>query len=521
MKNELILILDFGSQYSYLIKKRIKDLGVNSLLYSYNDVTKSDIFNKNPKGIILSGGPSSIYKEKSPSISKKIFQLNIPIFGICYGMQLISYLFGGIIKKAYSNREYGKSTFFIDDNTNHLLFKDIPKKSIVWMSHFDEIKTIPIGFKIIGHTSSCSIASIMNKKKNIFAVQFHPEVENTVFGKIILKNFVINICKCNTNKIMNTSNIIKNIIYKIKKKVKKKKVILAMSGGIDSFVTAYLLHKSINNSLLCLFIDTGLTLNIEKKTVISFCKKKNWNIKIIDAKSRFLSKLKNIINPEKKRKIIGEEFIKIFEEESKKINDVEFLAQGTIYSDIIESSIKNINNKKLSKSIKSHHNVGGIPKSIKIKIIEPLKKLFKNEIREIGKKLNIPQEILYKHPFPGPGLSIRIIGKINKKKIEIIKKAEHILFQELINYKIYNTVDQAFIILLPLKSVGVMGDKRSYEYVAVLRIIETKDFMTATFSKLSYDFLEKISTRIINEVIGINRILYDISSKPPSTIEWE
>ncbi|WP_185871783.1 glutamine-hydrolyzing GMP synthase [Blattabacterium cuenoti] len=516
MKKDFILILDFGSQYSHMIARRIRDIGVYTLLSHYNDVDYDVISKKKPKGLILSGGPFSVYEKNSPLISKSIFQLNIPIFGICYGMQLISFLFGGEIKKS-KYKEYGKSHLIID-HTNNSLFYGIPKKSIVWMSHFDEVKIIPKEFKIIAHTTSCNIAALGHLNKNIYAVQFHPEVKHTEYGIFMLKNFVFHICKCSLNWKLN--NFVKNTIDNIKKRVNKKKVILGFSGGVDSFVTAYIIHKAIGNSLICIFVDTGLLLENEKEKIFSLCEKMHFPIKIIDAKKRFLSKLTGVVDPEIKRKVIGKEFICLFQKESNKINNIEFLAQGTIYSDIIESSVSSKN--LISNSIKSHHNVGGLPTTLmKLKLIEPLKKLFKDEVRKIGKKLGLPKEILYRHPFPGPGLSIRIIGGVSEKKISILRKAENILLQELITYKIYNSVSQAFIVLLPVKSVGIKGDKRTYEYVAILRIINTEDFMTATFSRLSYDFLEKVSNRITNEVDGINRIAYDITSKPPSTIEWE
>ncbi|WP_185882531.1 glutamine-hydrolyzing GMP synthase [Blattabacterium cuenoti] len=523
MKKDFILILDFGSQYTHLIARKIREIGVNATIYPYH-TSILYIQSIMPNGIILSGGPFSVYEKNPPLISRSIFQLNIPILGICYGMQLLVFLFGGKILPS-KHKEYGKTKFFINNEVNNnLLFHEIPKQSIVWMSHYDEIKQITNNLKIIGYTTSSSISACCNLDQHIYALQFHPEVTHTEFGQVMIKNFVFKICKCIPQ--LKYNNFFKQFIQKtinqIKTTTKKKNVLLGLSGGIDSYVTAYLLHKSIGSHLYCIFVDTGLLIESETKQIILSCKKINLYIKIIDAKQRFVSILNGVIDPEEKRKLIGQEFINIFQAEAKKIKNIGFIAQGTIYSDMIESSIdpqltKNMNHVM----IKSHHNVGGIPKDVNIKLLEPLKMLFKDEVKQIGEELGISKEILYKHPFPGPGFSIRIIGKVNKKKIDILKKAETILIHELKKANLYQHVDQAFIILLPIKSVGVMGDKRTYEYTAVLRAINTKDFMTSTFAYLPYEFLENISNRIVNEVEGINRIVYDITSKPPSTIEWE
>ncbi|WP_185868620.1 glutamine-hydrolyzing GMP synthase [Blattabacterium cuenoti] len=511
MQKNLIIVLDFGSQYSHMIARRIRDIGVYTLLCSYK-LSVSEILKKNPKGIILSGGPCSTYHHQSPLILKEIFYLNIPILGICYGMQMISSLFKGIVKKSI-HKEFGKSCFIIDQKS--LLFQNIPRQSNVWMSHMDEVTKVPETFHVIGHTDSCSIAAIQHNKKNIYGVQFHPEVKNTKYGIVLFKNFVLTICQCHPTWIL--KNFLQKKIYSIRRRVQKNKVLLGISGGLDSCVTACIIYKSVGSSLYCIFIDTGFLLEEDQKNIHDLSKKMNFPIKVIDAKKHFLHQLKGINDPEQKRKIIGKEFIYFFQKESEKIGNVNFLAQGTIYSDIVESSPMGT----LRSPIKSHHNVGGLPQRMKFKLIEPLKKLFKDEVKRLGKQLGVPKNILYRHPFPGPGLSIRIIGEVNKRKISILKKSESILSQELQKFGIYHLVSQAFIVLLPIKSVGVMGDKRSYEYVAALRVVNTEDFMTSTCSPLPYQFLEKISNRIINEVDGINRMVYDITSKPPSTIEWE
>lgn len=512
MKTNSILILNFGSQYNQLIARRIREIGVYAEVVPYN-ISINDILIRSPKGIILSGSPSSVLNKKGFFISKNIFELNIPILGICYGMQLICHIFNGLVIKG-KNGEYGSSTFIINDNKD-LLIKDVPNKSIVWMSHFDQIYKIPKKFKITGYTENC-IASISYKEKNIYALQFHPEVSQTIYGILIFKNFVYNICLCKKN--WKLKNFISDSIFNIKKIVKNENVILGLSGGIDSLVTAILIHQSIGKALNCIFINTGL-LRIYKieRFINSYKTKFKLNIYYINAEEKFLSVLNGISNPEEKRKIIGKEFIYIFQKAAKKIINATFLAQGTIYTDIIES-LSPINS---SFTIKSHHNVGGLPKNMKLKLLEPIKYLFKDEVRKIGISLGIPKEIIYKHPFPGTGLAIRICGKINKKKLNILRLADNIFIEELKKNKLYEKVDQAFAILLPVKSVGIMGDIRTHEYTIILRSVNTQDFMTATWSHLPYNFLENVSKRIINEVKGINRVAYDISSKPPSTIEWE
>lgn len=513
MKKGGIIILDFGSQYNMLIAKKIRDIGVYSYILPYTTSIKDIIYN-NPKGIILSGSPLSVIKNNNNFLSKDIFKLGIPILGICYGMQLICNIFNGLVIKGKYG-EYGRTNFIVQDSSNLLLNK-IPYSSDVWMSHFDQVTKIPENFQITGITKNC-IASIYSKKLNVYALQFHPEISQTTYGNIIFNNFIFKICCCKQNWKIN--NFIEDAILKIKKIVKNSKVILGFSGGIDSLVTALLIQKAINRSLICLFINTGFLRKKNYKEFIFFYEKK-YNLKIIyiDATERFLYKLKNISNGEKKRKVIGEEFISIFHEESiKNIQNIDFLGQGTIYSDVIES----YSSIDYSFNIKSHHNVGGLPKKMDLKLIEPIKYLFKDEVRNIAINLGISKDIVYSHPFPGPGFSIRICGNINKYKINILRHADNILIEELKNNNLYNYISQAFVVLLPIKSVGVMGDIRTYKYTAVIRAINTTDFMTATWSNLPYIFLEKVSNRITNEVKGINKVLYDITSKPPSTIEWE
>ncbi len=507
-----IVILDFGSQYNQLIARRIRENGVYAEILPYN-VPIDEINKRKPSGLILSGGPSSVYGDDAHLISPDIFKMNIPVLGICYGMQLMTYLLGGKVDKGEIG-EYGKAFFYKD--VNHPLLKDTADKFQVWMSHFDEVTQVPVGFGILGHTDTC-MAGIYNDAQKLYAVQFHPEVEHTEYGRQILKNFVLDICQATPN--WDLHDYITQTVSAIKETVGDEKVILGLSGGVDSSVAAMLIHKAIGKQLTCIFVDTGLLRLDEAKAVMeTYGKHYDMNIKLIDAGEQFLMALKGVSDPEEKRKIIGHEFVEVFNREASKIKDAGFLAQGTIYPDIIESqSAKG----GPSATIKSHHNVGGLPEKMHLKLLEPLKELFKDEVRKIGLELGIPREMIMRHPFPGPGLGIRILGEVTPEKVKILQQADAIFIEELRKNDLYDKVSQAFVVLLPVKSVGVMGDERTYEYTAVVRSADTTDFMTATWSRLPYDFLEKVSSRIINEVRGINRVVYDISSKPPATIEWE
>lgn len=508
--NNRIIVLDFGSQYNQLISRRIREMQVYSEIIPF-DTPLEEIKTKNPVGIILSGGPSSVNAKDARLVDKALFDLGIPVLGICYGMQLTTHLLGGKVARG-TRGEYGKSNLEITKSCP--LYEGVNQNSIVWMSHFDEVQELPEGFEI--NAKSGVIAGISNEEKNLYSVQFHPEVTHTEEGNKMLKNFIFNICKAEKN--WKLSNYIEKSVAEIKEKVGDQKVILGLSGGVDSSVTAVLIHKAIGDQLTCIFVDTGLLRKDEaQKVMTNYGEHFHMNIKCINASKRFLNKLVGVFDPEQKRKIIGNEFIEIFSEESAKIEGAIFLAQGTIYPDIIEShSIKGP-----SAVIKSHHNVGGLPKGMKFHLLEPLRELFKDEVRKVGEELGIPSHLVHRHPFPGPGLGIRILGEINAEKVRILQEADDIFVQELYKNKLYDKVNQAFVVLLPVKSVGVMGDERTYEYTAVVRSANTTDFMTATWSKLPYEFLETVSSRIINEVKGINRVVYDISNKPPATIEWE
>ncbi len=512
MTNHSIIILDFGSQYNQLIARKVREFGVYSEILPFN--TSLEIIKSHqPKGIILSGGPSSVNSENAHTISKGIYELGIPVLGICYGMQLTTHLLGGNVSRGEKG-EYGKAEFKI--NKTNKLFKDIPEYSTVWMSHFDEVEDLPEGFEKAGHTSTC-IASIANQEKDIYAVQFHPEVSHSEYGGQMLNNFVFDICKCEKN--WKLTNYIESTVQGIKDQVGNKKVILGLSGGVDSSVAAMLIHKAIGDQLTCIFVDTGLLRKEEgTKVMKTYGANYNMNIKMVDASEQFLSALKGVYDPEEKRKIIGREFVEVFNKEALSQKDADFLAQGTIYPDVIESkSTKG----GPSATIKSHHNVGGLPEEMNFELVEPLKELFKDEVRKVGMELGIPRDMVMRHPFPGPGLGIRILGDVDEEKVKILQEADNIFIEELYKNDLYDKVSQAFVVLLPVKSVGVMGDERTYEYTAVVRSANTVDFMTATWSRLPYEFLDTISNRIINEVKGINRVTYDISSKPPATIEWE
>jgi len=516
-----ILILDFGSQYSQLIARRAREIGVFCELVPY-DIDIHFIKKFNPSGIILSGGPDTVSEENSARAPKIIFDLKVPILGICYGMQTLAVQLGGNAKSAYKS-EFGFAQIRTRNHSQLLdkIFDEINSDGqgllSVWMSHGIEVTKLPPGFKLIASTNNCPIAGFAHQEKNYYGLQFHPEVTHTKQGIKILERFIKDICNCEL--IWTTENIIDDLIHKIKLKIGTQKVLLGLSGGVDSSVVALLLHKAIGNQLTCVFVDNGL-LRLSEGDEVMKTFSENLGVKVIraDAQQYFFNQLSNESDPELKRKIIGNAFIEIFDQEAKKIRDIRFLAQGTIYPDVIESAGAESGKAKV---IKSHHNVGGLPEDLQFDLVEPLRELFKDEVREIGVKLGLPKKMLHRHPFPGPGLGVRILGPVKKEFAEILRLADDIFIEELTNYNLYDCVNQAFAVFLPVKSVGVTGDERRYEYVIALRAVETIDFMTARWARLPYDFLDHVSNRIMNEINRVSRVVYDISGKPPSTIEWE
>ncbi|MGR3319220.1 MAG: glutamine-hydrolyzing GMP synthase [Candidatus Anammoxibacter sp.] len=513
MKPETILILDFGSQYTQLIARRIRENNVYSEIVPFR-ITPDEINAIKPKGIILSGGPASVYAKNAPVCHKDILAMNIPILGICYGMQIGCKLLGSEITSS-DKREYGETSCTIHDKST--IFHSVEDKIVVWMSHGDQVTNLSDQFESIASTPNSPYAATKHKSRDFYGLQFHPEVTHTPDGHKILHNFLYKVCNCSGT--WKTGSFIKESINRIKDQVKDKRVMCALSGGVDSTVTAAIINKAIGSKLSCVFVDTGL-LRMNEADSITKTFNENFDIDFhfVDSKDRFLNQLNGVTDPEKKRKIIGHEFISIFKEEAKKLQDVEFLAQGTLYPDVIESIPAHGGP---TASIKSHHNVGGLPKELGFELVEPLRYLFKDEVRKLGHELGLPDEIIWQHPFPGPGLAVRIMGEITNSRLEILRNADKILIDELKKSDLYYKISQAFAVLIPLGTVGVMGDERSYENVIAIRAVETTDFMTADWTELPYDVLRTISSRIINEVKGVNRVTYDVSTKPPSTIEWE
>lgn len=519
LNRQTIAILDFGSQYSELIARRIRETQVYSEVISYR-TSAEQLKQLNPKGIILSGGPSSVYDQFAPHCDPEIWHLGIPILGVCYGMQLMVQQLGGEVQRA-ERGEYGKASLSIDDPTD--LLTNVEDGTTMWMSHGDSCTLLPPGFEILAHTENTPCAAIANYERKLYGVQFHPEVVHSIGGLALLRNFVYHICDCEPT--WTTAAFVEESIREIRAKVGEKRVLLALSGGVDSSTLAFLLYKAIGDQLTCMFIDQGFMRKYEPERLVKlFQEQFHIPVQYVNARDRFLEAVSGVIDPEEKRRRIGHEFIRVFEAESRRLGPFDYLAQGTLYPDVIESADTNVDPKsgeRVAVKIKSHHNVGGLPKDLRFKLVEPLRKLFKDEVRKLGRSIGLPEEIVKRHPFPGPGLAIRILGEITAERLEILRDADLIVRQEINRQGMYSELWQAFAVLLPIRSVGVMGDQRTYAYPIVLRFVKSEDGMTADWAKVPYELLETISNRIVNEVPGVNRVVYDITSKPPGTIEWE
>ncbi|PKD44802.1 glutamine-hydrolyzing GMP synthase [Rhodohalobacter barkolensis] len=511
--DEWILILDFGSQYTQLIARRLRELNVYCEIHPFN-APKKDFEEHPPKGIILSGGPKSVYDEDAPVLNLNYFDFDVPVLGVCYGLQSLAHAISPDSVEKAEKREFGRAELLIDDHSD--LFRGIDDGSIVWMSHGDHIKKLPDTYEVIAHTKNAPVAAVKHKNKPIFGVQFHPEVVHTEDGAAILKNFIINIAGCTGD--WTAASFIETEIKAIREKVGKDKVICGLSGGVDSTVVATLIHEAIGDQLLCIFVDNGLLRKNEYENVLQTYKDHlHLPVKGIDASDLFLDNLKGVSDPEEKRKIIGNTFIDVFDKAIENEKEYKYLAQGTLYPDVIES----VSFKGPSATIKSHHNVGGLPEKMNLDLIEPVSELFKDEVRNVGRELGIPEKFIGRHPFPGPGMGIRVLGELTREKLNLLREADDIFIQSLWDHELYHEVWQALAVLLPVQSVGVMGDERTYEYAVALRAVTSLDGMTADWAHLPYEFLAEVSNRIINEVRGVNRVVYDVSSKPPATIEWE
>ncbi|MDD2619154.1 MAG: glutamine-hydrolyzing GMP synthase [Syntrophomonadaceae bacterium] len=510
MKKELVLVLDFGGQYNQLIARRVRELSVYCEMVPY-DISYDEIVAKDPQALIFTGGPESVHVEGAPSCDLRIFSLGVPVLGICYGMHLMAQMLGGKVEPS-SIREYGRMNLIVEEDD--LLFQGLDREMQVWMSHGDSTKKLPEGFRLIAATANCPVAAISSPERKFYGVQFHPEVKHTLKGMDILKNFLFTICGLKGD--WDLSDFISEMLIEIKGKVGDKKVLCALSGGVDSSVAATLVHKAVGEQLVCVFVDNGLLRKDEAQQVIdTFQDEMQMNLIFVSAEERFLNKLAGVKDPEKKRKIIGEEFIRVFEEEKAKLGEIDYLVQGTIYPDIIESGTKTAH------TIKSHHNVGGLPEDIDFQLLEPLRLLFKDEVRLLGEKLGIPSESVWRQPFPGPGLGVRVLEEVTKEKLDILREADAIVREEIKKAGLEREIWQAFAVLPPIRSVGVMGDARTYAYPIIIRAVVSDDAMTAEWAQLPYELLDIMARRIVNEVKGVNRVAYDITSKPPGTIEWE